>query len=85
MDYKERAKIDIEKLEKALSFANKTFPNKYREAIEWASNYLNDSKYYYDKKDYFTSFGCANYAYGILDALFIIEGVKEKIYEEEGI
>lgn len=34
-----------------------------------AKQYYEDSKYYFQKKDYFTSFGCINYAHGLLDAL----------------
>ena len=85
MNYKERAEIDIKKLELALSKAKQLFYKKHKEAIDWAENYFKDSIHFFDKGDYFTSFGCANYAYGILDSLFIIEGVKEKLYEEEGI
>ena len=45
---------------------------------EWAKNYLHDAKHYYEKGDYFSSFGCANYAYGIIDGILIHEGKKEE-------
>lgn len=34
-----------------------------------AKRYRNDAEYYLKKKDYVTSFGCINYAHGLLDAL----------------
>ena len=37
--------------------------------IELASQYYEDSKYYFEKKDFFTAFGCINYAHGLLDAI----------------
>ena len=40
-----------------------------KKTIELAVQYYKDSKYYKDKKDYFTSFGCINYAHGLIDAI----------------
>ena len=40
-----------------------------KKTIELASQYYEDAKYYFDKKDFFTSFGCINYAHGLLDAV----------------
>jgi len=37
--------------------------------IELATQYFEDSKYYLEKKDFFTAFGCINYAHGLLDAI----------------
>jgi hypothetical protein len=37
--------------------------------IDLAIRYYNDAKYYLGKKDYLTSFGCINYAHGLLDAI----------------
>lgn len=37
--------------------------------IELAIQYYKDAKYYSDKKDLFTSFGCINYAHGLLDSI----------------
>jgi uncharacterized protein len=33
------------------------------------SQYYQDAQYYYEKKDYFTAFGCINYGHGLLDAI----------------
>ena len=37
--------------------------------VDLAKRYRIDSEYYLKKKDYVTSFGCINYAHGLLDAL----------------
>ncbi len=37
-----------------------------------AKRYYEDTKYYLEKGDYFTAFGCINYAHGLLD------GIKKK-------
>ncbi|MBU1940454.1 MAG: DUF357 domain-containing protein [Candidatus Thermoplasmatota archaeon] len=34
-----------------------------------AHQYYQDAQYYHGKKDYFTAFGCINYAHGLLDAI----------------
>jgi len=38
--------------------------------IKMAVDYYNDAKYYFEKKDYFTAFGCINYGHGLLDSIF---------------
>ena len=37
--------------------------------VELGSQYYEDAKYYLEKKDYFTAFGCINYGHGLLDAI----------------
>jgi len=37
--------------------------------LELAVQYYQDAKYYLEKGDYFTAFGCINYAHGLLDAI----------------
>lgn len=77
MDERERAKKDIDKLDAIIKeFCNLGLDKKYPEPLEWAENYLKDARHFFDKKDFFTSFGAANYAYGIIDALLILEGRK---------
>ena len=39
------------------------------EVIELAKKYCEDTKYFLEKKDYVTAFGCINYAHGLIDAL----------------
>ena len=36
---------------------------------------MNDSKYYLEKEDYRTAFGCIEYSHGLLDALRMIHGL----------
>lgn len=74
MTHKERAQKSIEKLKLRL----KELPavsEKYSYLYDLAIQYYNDSIHYFEKEDYFTSFGCSDYAYGILDSLdYIING-----------
>ncbi len=69
MDDKVRVKKDIELFEKNLSILRKKNILYNNKIIELATQYYNDSIYYFDKKDYFTSFGCINYGHGLLDAI----------------
>lgn len=72
-----RAFKDISKLRKILrEFVKAGLSSKYPTIYQWAENYARDGLYFYKKKDYFTAFGCANYAYGIIDAILILEGKK---------
>jgi uncharacterized protein len=79
-------KITKEKIEKyyhltknALNISEKSiYKGKEKEAkeiIEMVSNYLSDSKYFEEKKDFVNSFGAINYAHGWIDA-----GVRLKIF-----
>ena len=43
--------------------------DRQKKILELATQYYEDTKYYLGKKDYFTSFGCINYAHGLLDAI----------------
>ena len=79
MDQKLRAKKDIDKLERIIEVAKKySFDSKYPEVFEFVQNYAHDAKHYYEKGDYFTSFGAANYAYGFVDCLLVIEKKKDE-------
>lgn len=77
MDNKERAKKDLDKLEACITkFKELGFSEKYPKLFEYSQNYFKDAEHYYKKGDYFTSFGCANYAYGILEGIFLKEKGK---------
>jgi len=77
MDERERAAKDLHKLEEIIvEFRKLEFDKKFPSILEWAENYMNDAKHFFEKKDYFTSFGAANYAYGIIDGILISEGKK---------
>ncbi|MBN2122411.1 DUF357 domain-containing protein [Candidatus Micrarchaeota archaeon] len=78
----ERARKSLEKLESRMEDARSLgFEGKYPQVFSLASQYAKDSRHYFSKQDYFTSFGCSDYAYGLLDALLIIEGKKEEFPE----
>jgi hypothetical protein len=77
MDDEERAAKDIAKLKEIISeFKKLGFDARYPSVLEWAENYMTDAQHYFEKKDYFTAFGAANYAYGIIDGILIAEGKK---------
>ncbi len=46
--------------------------------IDLAKGYYEDTKYYLEKGDYFTAFGCINYAHGLLDGIKRKKGVNKK-------
>lgn len=79
MDEKERAKKDLDKLEKIISiFKSLGLDRKYPKVLEHSENYQKDSKHFFEKGDYFTSFGAANYAYGHIDAILLVEGKRDE-------
>ncbi len=70
MDEATRIKKDIVMFEENITKTNEIKQTEsQKKTIELASQYFEDSKYYLQKKDYFTSFGCINYAHGLLDAI----------------
>jgi len=79
MDEKERAKKDLDKLEKIIErFRSLGLDSKYPQVLEHVENYQNDARHFFEKGDYFTSFGAANYAYGHIDAVLLIEGKRDE-------
>jgi len=79
LEPKERAKKDLDKLAKIIAiFRSLGLDNKYPKVLEYAENYGKDAKHFFDKGDYFSSFGAANYAYGYIDAVLLIEGKKDE-------
>ena len=70
MDEKTRVQKDIIMFEENIKQINEnTLTENQKKTLELASQYYHDTKYYSDKKDYFTAFGCINYAHGLLDAI----------------
>ncbi len=70
MDEKTRIQKDIIMFEENIKKIEKNnLKQSKKKTIELAIQYYKDSKYYNDKKDYFTSFGCINYAHGLIDAI----------------
>ncbi|MFA5102146.1 MAG: DUF357 domain-containing protein [Candidatus Thermoplasmatota archaeon] len=70
MDEKTRVQKDIVMFEEHITHINQyTLTDNQKKILELATQYYEDTKYYHTKKDYFTAFGCINYAHGLLDAL----------------
>ena len=73
METKEKITIDIQKLEDSLKQVQTIkVTEKEQEVIERAVDYKNDSKYYLEKEDMRTSFGCIEYSHGLLDAIRMV-------------
>jgi len=75
---KERIAKDINLFEENIKRVKKdAFANQNLDIIiDLAIRYYNDAKYYLEKRDYFTSFGCINYAHGLLDAILKRGGLE---------
>jgi hypothetical protein len=70
MKEKIRIEKDIVMFKENLPKVNhKKISNYQEKTITLAKQYFEDSKYYLEKKDYFTAFGCINYAHGLLDSI----------------
>jgi len=70
MDVKTRIEKDVVIFEKnLLLLEEKKLTESQQKTVELAKQYHKDSKYYLEKKDFFTAFGCINYAHGLLDSI----------------
>jgi len=63
MKIEERIKKDIKLFEENRKEVDDT------QILEMAERYYHDAKFYFEKKDFFTAFGCINYAHGLIDAV----------------
>ena len=78
MDEQTRIEKDVIMFEENTpQLENKELSKAQKKTVELAKQYFEDSKYYLEKKDYFTSFGCINYAHGV-DCLFRENMVRGK-------
>ena len=70
MDESTRIKKDLIMYEENIKHIEKiNLDDAQKKTVKLASQYYEDSKYYYNKKDFFTAFGCINYAHGLLDSI----------------
>lgn len=70
MNEKIRIEKDIVMFEENLSkIKQKKLSDSQEKIVILAKQYFEDSKYYLEKKDYLTAFGCINYAHGLLDSI----------------
>ena len=65
MNQKERIEKDLTLFEEHVATMNQPASP----VIDMARRYYDDARYYLERKDYFTAFGCINYAHGLLDAI----------------
>ncbi len=72
MDEKERAGKSLEKLKMHLE-RSRWVKEKYPKIFSLAGQYAEDARHFYNKEDYFSAFGASDYAYGLLDALWMTE------------
>ncbi|VVC00399.1 Uncharacterised protein [uncultured archaeon] len=63
---KERIESDISQFYSNVKEVKET--DDTRDVIDLAKRYCEDTKYFLEKKDYVTAFGCINYAHGLIDA-----------------
>jgi len=74
IDIEKRIKKDIKKFDDNLKkLEGKKLRKKEEEILELSKLYKEDSIFYLNKKDYFTSFACISYAHGLLDAVLKIK------------
>ena len=70
MDENTRIKKDLIMYEENIKNIEKiNLDDSQKKIVNLASQYYQDSNYYYSKKDFFTAFGCINYAHGLLDSI----------------
>ena len=70
MNEKTRIEKDIVMFEENIhNMQQRDIDEKQNKIIKLANQYYEDTKYYLEKKDYFTAFGCINYAHGLLDSI----------------
>jgi hypothetical protein len=63
MDQRERIEKDLALFEKHAAGMEA------KDVVGMARRYYDDARYYLEKQDFFTAFGCINYAHGLLDAV----------------
>jgi len=70
MSEAERIKKDIALFEESVNALDSiSLAGNAAETICDAKRYYKDTKYYLEKGDYFTAFGCINYAHGLIDGI----------------
>ena len=69
---KERAEKSLGKLKAHLERSG-WIKEKHPPVFALAEQYAKDAGHFFRKGDYFSSFGASDYAYGLLDAVWIME------------
>jgi len=72
----QRIKKDVELFTKNIKEIDSIkLDDRENEIIERARSYFEDTKYYLEKQDHITSFGCITYAHGLLDAIRLLHNL----------
>jgi len=75
-DAVERINKDIELFTKNIKeIESIELDSKENDVMEIANSYFEDTRYYLEKEDLITSFGCITYAHGLLDAVRLIHNI----------
>lgn len=75
-DTVERINKDIELFTKNIKeIESIELDSKENDVMEMANSYFEDTRYYLEKEDLITSFGCITYAHGLLDAVRLIHNL----------
>jgi len=70
MSVAERIKKDLALFEESvLELDSLALAANEEQVVDQAKRYYEDTKYYLEKGDYVTAFGCINYAHGLLDSI----------------
>lgn len=69
---KERAERSLAKLKVHLE-RSAWIKEKHPSVFALAEQYARDAEHFFQKKDYFSSFGASDYAYGLLDGVWLAE------------
>ncbi len=70
MSETDRIKKDISLFEDSIAELDSlSLDGNEKEVVDNAKRYYEDTKYYLKKGDFFTAFGCINYAHGLVDGL----------------
>jgi hypothetical protein len=70
MSVAERIKKDLALFEESLVELDSVALAAIEEqVVDLAKRYYEDTKYYLEKGDYVTAFGCINYAHGLMDGI----------------
>ncbi|HDS45736.1 MAG TPA: DUF357 domain-containing protein [Methanomicrobia archaeon] len=76
MDELERITKDLTLFERSLVELDSVALTVEEETVvAHAKRYFTDTAYYLKKGDYFTAFGCINYAHGLVDSLRNVKGL----------
>ncbi len=76
MNEPERITKDLRLFEQSVAELDSlALTNDEKTVVAHAKRYYADTQYYLEKGDYFTAFGCINYAHGLMDCIRNVKGL----------